>query len=180
MRQGLAEALRSPGVRGAVVAVALLTSLDDIEEYFPLLARDSGVTTAANPGVVVALTLCGAAGAWLAGRWTGPGTRVLTAALSLGVLALAVPLAVAHPGGLAGVAAFYGLYRCVLVLAEARLQARIDGRARATVTSVAGLGTDLAGLLVFGAWALAGLPAMVVLGLVVVAVLPWGLRPDPV
>ncbi|MFD2399271.1 hypothetical protein ACFSVJ_24390 [Prauserella oleivorans] len=79
--------------------------------------------------------------------------------LLAGVLIFAAAGLFAHPSGLALVALFYALYRAVLVVGEARLQERIDGRARATVTSVAGVGTDLAGLLLYGSWAVAGLPA---------------------
>ena len=56
---------------------------------------------------------------------------------------LGVAGVVGHPVGLAGVAVFYGVYRLVWVSAEARLQERITGDARATVTSVAGLGGEV-------------------------------------
>ena len=79
-------------------------------------------------------------------------------------------------GALAVVAVSYGLYLAVLVVAEARLQERIDSSRRATVTSVAGLGIELAGLLVFAAWALGGLVAVAVLVLAVVPVVAAGLR----
>jgi hypothetical protein len=68
----------------------------------------------------------------------------------------------------------------VLVVAEARLQERIDSARRATVTSVAGLGTELAALLVFAAWALGGAAAVAVLVLAVVPVVAVGLRRPPV
>jgi hypothetical protein len=60
------------------------------------------------------------------------------------------------PAGLLLVAVFYGLYRFVLVLVDARLQEVIDGAARATVTSVASLATELSALALFGAWAAGG------------------------
>ncbi len=62
----------------------------------------------------------------------------------------------------------------VLVVVDARLQARIAGSARATVTSVAGFGVELVGLALFGVWALGGL--VVVVWLVVAVALPRWLR----
>jgi hypothetical protein len=62
------------------------------------------------------------------------------------------------------------------VAAEAQLQARITGPYRATLTSVAGLGIELAALLVFAAWALGGVAATAVLVLAVVPVAAVGLR----
>ena len=49
--------------------------------------------------------------------------------------------------------AFCGL-RLATVLADARLQARITGRGRATVTSLAGMATDGTVIVVYGAYGL--------------------------
>ncbi|MDP9430928.1 MAG: MFS transporter, partial [Actinomycetota bacterium] len=95
--------------------------------------------------------------------------------LLAGVL-LAAAAAVPGRAALAVVAVSYGLYLAVLVVAEARLQERIDSARRATVTSVAGLGIELAGVLVFAAWALGGVAAVAVLVLAVVPVVAAGLR----
>jgi hypothetical protein len=78
--------------------------------------------------------------------------------------------------GLAVVALFYGLYRLVLVVMDARLQERIDGTARATVTSVAGLGTELATFALYAAWTLGGVMLVAALLLVIAASLPRLLR----
>jgi len=59
------------------------------------------------------------------------------------------------------VAVAYGMYRVVLVVVDARLQAAITGPSRATVTSVAGLGLELGGIALFAVWAAGGLPAVV-------------------
>jgi hypothetical protein len=80
------------------------------------------------------------------------------------------------PAALTALALAYGLYLAVLVVAEARLQERIEGPARATITSVAGLGVELAGLLVFAAWAVGGALATAVLVLAVVPLVLRGLR----
>ena len=64
------------------------------------------------------------------------------------------------------------------MVAETRLQERITGRYRATLTSVAGLGIELASLLVFAAWALGGAVAVALLVLAAVPVVASGLRAD--
>ncbi|EHR52474.1 arabinose efflux permease family protein [Saccharomonospora marina XMU15] len=178
LRTGIAEAFRRPLVRGAVLAVALLASLDGLEEYFPLLAGQWQVPVTWIPLAVVAIPLAGAVGSALAGRLglhrLRAGRLALLLAASVPPLLLASVLA--RPVSLVAVAAGYAVYRAVLVVGSARLQERIESTSRATVTSVAGLGTDLASLLLFGAWAVAGLPAVAVLALLVAAALPYGLR----
>ncbi|MGX5657506.1 MFS transporter [Geodermatophilus nigrescens] len=180
LRTAVGTALRRPGVLLAVAAVALLGSLDAIEEYFPLMARDQGVPTAVVPAAVLLVALTGAAGAALAGR----AARLPSRALPLLLLASAVLLAAgALADGLPAVAAVavsYGLYLAVLVVGEARLQERLPAAVRATVTSVAGLGIELGALLVFAAWALDGALAVAVLVALVVPVVARGLVPGSV
>jgi hypothetical protein len=125
-----------------------------------------------NPLAVLGIPLAGAAGAALGGRAVGWRRAALAAALAAagGALLLAVLLAV--PAGLAAVGLGYALYRLVLVVAETRLQEAIEGPARATVTSVSGLGVELAALALFAAYALGGLTLVAVGVLGLAAVLP--------
>lgn len=176
LRAGVLEAAAVPAVRTAVLAVALLTSIDALEEYFSLLARDWGVPPAATPIAILGIPLAGAAGAAAAGatgRLTG---RSAAALLGVAGLLLVSAGALARPAGLAVVAAFYALYRLVLVGAGARLQERISSTARATVTSAAGVGTDLACMLVYAAWAVGGLVPVAALVLLLAGALPRLLR----
>nr|WP_279580856.1 MFS transporter [Fodinicola feengrottensis] len=177
LRAGLVEATAHPGVRAAVLAVALLTSIDAVEEYFPLLARDWGVPTGLVPVAVLGIPLAGAAGAFLGGS----SGRLRTGAVAALVAAAAVGLAAAglsrQPLGLVAVAGSYGLYRLALVVVDARLQDRIDGAARATVTSVAGLGTDLASFAVYAAWAAGGVVLVAALLAVIGVSLRWLIPP---
>jgi hypothetical protein len=173
LRAGVVEALRSPVLRWAVPAVALIGGLDAVEEYFPVLAADRGVPATVVPVAVLGVALAGAAGAALGGRVPArllPG--LLVAAAACLVVAAVTPVVPT----LLATAVFYALYLAVLVAAEAELQARITGPYRATLTSVAGLGIELAALLVFAAWALGGIAAMAVLVLAVVPVAAFGLR----
>ena len=176
LRAGVTAALRRPGVLLVVLAVALVGGLDAVEEYFPVLAADRGVPVTAVPVAILVIALAGAAGAALAGRVGRLPDRVLPVLLALagGLLAAAALL----PAGaaIAAGAVFYALYLAVLVVAEARLQDRISGPYRATLTSVAGVGIETAALLVFGAWALGGALAVAVVVLAVVPVAAVGLR----
>ena len=176
LRSGVAEAVRVPAVRLTVLAVALVGGLDAVEEYFPVLAGDRGVPTVAVPAAVLGITLAGALGAALGGRADRLPDRALPVLLLLAGVLLGAAAVVPGSGALAVVAVSYGLYLAVLVVAEARLQERVDSARRATVTSVAGLGIELAGLLVFAAWALGGVVAVAVLVVAVVPVVTAGLR----
>lgn len=179
LRAGAAQVARHAPLRAAVGAVALVGGLDAMEEYFPVLAADRGVPTGAVPFAVLAIALAGAAGAELGGRAEGLADGGLPALLSAAGLLLAAVAVLPGAAALLAVAVAYGLYLAVLVAAEARLQERIEGPSRATVTSLAGLGVELAGLLVFAAWALGGPGATAVLVLAVVPVVASGLRGRP-
>ncbi len=152
LRAGLHEAATSPLVRRALVAVAALTAFDTLEEYFGLLARDWGVPTTLTPLAVLGIPVVGALGAAAGGPARRLPASALAVLLALGTAALAAGDLLHAPVGLVGVTAFYGLYRLVLVVADTRLQERIEGSARATVTSVAALGTDLLSFVIYAAW----------------------------
>jgi hypothetical protein len=70
----------------------------------------------------------------------------------------------------------YGVIANTTIVAEARLQDAIDGPARATVTSVSGLFSELVALLIFGAvallstwWPMASVVAVLAVPVVAVA-----------
>ena len=176
VRAAVVETLRSPALRLAVLAVGLIGGLDAVEEYFPVLAADRRVPVAAVPLAVLGISLAGAAGAALAERAGRLPGRALPALLATAAVCLGVAALVRSPLALGAVAVFYALYLAVLVVAEARLQDRIDSAHRATATSVASLGIELSGLLVFAAWTLGGLAAIALLALAVVPMAAVGLR----
>ena len=176
VRMGVRRAVRTPGLRLVVLAVALVGGLDAVEEYFPVMADAWGVGTPAVPYAVLAVSLAGAVGAWLGGRAGRLPSTALLAALGTGGALLLAAGAWSRPAALVAVALFYALYLAVLVVAEARLQERIEGSARATITSVAGVGVEVAALAVFGAWAVAGVAGVAVVVLAVVPVVAAGLR----
>ena len=69
-------------------------------------------------------------------------------------------------------AVFYGLWRVALVIAEVRMQDAVTGSSRATISSVAGLGAELAGIAMFGAWAAGGLTFTICLAFAAALLLP--------
>jgi MFS family permease len=168
LRAGWRLVRSDPVVRAAVLLVAAVYGLDAAEEYFSLLARAWGVSTAAVPVVTLAIPLAGAAGAWWAGRRCHDVAAPLcvSAGLLLAAGLLARPLAVAL------VAAAYALYRAAAVAAQDRLQQRITGRARATVTSLASLAEEGPVLAVYAVWAAGGLAAFAAL-MLAVALSAW-------
>ena len=178
LRAGIAEAVTLPAVRLAALALALLMGLDGLEEYFPLLAAGWGVPTQAVPFALLGIPVAGAVGAALGGTATRLPSSRLALLLGAGLVLLGAAALLGQPAGVAAVAAFYGIYRMVLVVADVRLQERISGPARATVTSVAALGSGLAVVVLFGAWAVGQLLLVAVLGLLVATGLPrWWRTP---
>ncbi|MEP6695891.1 MAG: MFS transporter [Pseudonocardiales bacterium] len=166
LRAGVAVIARRPGVRHAALAVAILNGFDALDEYFPLIARDWGVPTGLNPLATLAIPLVGAVGAALGGPAARLRSATLAGWLGSGAIILGAASLWRRPGGLAAVAVFYGVYRLVLVVVDARLQERITSASRATVTSVAGLGSEVSAFGLYAAWAWGGigLVAAVVLG----------------
>lgn len=170
LRDGLRQAATHRAVRGMLVVVAVLAGVDAIEEYLPLLIHEWGVPTGLNPLVSLGIPLAGAAGAALAGRAGARSSRAMAVLVGASAAILAAAGVLHHPAAVLLLVAFYGLYRLALVLAEARLQDRIGSSARATVTSVAGLGSEFAALGLYAGWAAGGaLLVAALLALVAVA-----------
>jgi MFS family permease len=176
LRAGLTRALRRPGLGLLVLALALVGGIDAVEEYFPVMAAAWGLPTSAVPLAILVVPLTGAVGAALGGRAGRLSGRPLAGLLVVSGVLLAAAGLWARPAALGAVALFYGLYLAVLVVAEARLQDRITGRYRATITSVAALGIEVTSLGVFAAWAVRGPVGVAVLVLFVAAVLALALR----
>ena len=151
LRAGLAESLH-PRVARAVLLAALVPAFLAFDEYFGLLAVDVGAPLAWVP-LLVALTVAAQAlGAALAPRL--PMHRLGPVLVVAGLL-VAAGAAAARPLGFVAVAIGYGALQAAIVVAETDLQHRIEGRARATVTSVSGLLSELGAI---------GLYAFVALG----------------
>ncbi|MER7934853.1 MULTISPECIES: MFS transporter [unclassified Streptomyces] len=185
LRAGLAEARGTPRVRSAVLLAAALTGLGVVDEYLPVLAREAGTPAAAVPLLLLLPWAAMAAGGFAGGRMAGADDRLLAVLLGAGGAALAAGALTGRPAGFLGIAAFYWVLRLAQIVADTRLQHAISGPARATVTSVAGLGAQAVALAVFLTLGLAArwASAAVLVALTAVPVLllavRLALRPDP-
>ncbi|MGW7418903.1 MFS transporter [Streptomyces sp. NPDC054813] len=183
LRAGLAEVRGAPRVRSAVLLVAVLTGLGVVDEYLPVLAREAGTPAAAVPLLLLLPWAAMAAGGFAGGRMAGAGDRLLAVLLGAGGAALAAGALTGRPAGFLGIAAFYWVLRLAQIVADARLQHAISGPARATVTSIAGLGTQAVALAVFlllgvaSRWASAAVLVALTAVPVALAALRLGVRP---
>ncbi len=156
LRAGLAEARTDRSVRGALLLVPAVTAVwGALDEYTPLLAHDTGVAQETVPWLLLVIWAGASAGSLLAGPAERLSTTGFAALLTGSALALAVGAAAGTPAALLLVALAFGGFQLATVLADARLQRRIDDTGRATLTSVAGLGTELGTLATYGAYAAA-------------------------
>jgi MFS family permease len=157
LRAGLAGARADRSVLGALLLVPAVGAVwGALDEYTPLLVRDTGVARAAVPWLLLLIWAGATAGGLLAGAAERLGDTGFAAVLAGAALALALGAGAGTPAGLALVAVAFGGLQLASVLADARLQHRIGSAGRATLTSVAGLGTELATVAVYGAYAVAG------------------------
>ncbi|MFI0408923.1 MFS transporter [Actinomadura sp. 3N508] len=150
VRAGWAQVRGAPAVRWALLLMVVVEGVTSLDEYVPLLAQSTGVAAASVPLLVLVVTSGDAVGGWLAGR----GVRWLAPLLGAGAVLLAVGALSGSPGGMVLVGAAFGVFRWAIAAADARLQARIGDGARATVTSVAGFGSEVVALLVYAGYAL--------------------------
>ena len=161
LRGGLAEAASSRRLRRAIALVVVITALWGVlDEYVPLLADEAGVPARTVPVVVLVVWGLVTLGGLLAGaadRLPPVGLAVLSA---LAAVAVGTGALLGSPVGWVLLGLGFGACQMLSVVADARLQARITGSARATVTSLAGLGTDVLTVSVYafyaGVYALVG------------------------
>jgi MFS family permease len=182
LRTGLAHARQSRPVRSCVVLVALVTAIwGALDEYTPLLIKDTGVADADVPLLLLLVWACATVGGLFAGHGERLRAPWFAALLAAAATALVAGALIGRPVGVVFVAISFGAFQLASVVADARLQHSITGPARATVTSLAGMSTDVATLAVYGSYgALAGLAghggAFAVLTLPYAAVAVWLLR----
>jgi len=154
LREGLREAGRHAAVRGATIVSALVIGLSAYDEYVPLVAAEHGAGTTAAPLVLAAVVAGQVVGTALAGRTSAMAPRTVGVVVALAALAQSVGAWRGGGLGFALLAGGYGMLSNAMVVSEARLQAVISGPARATVTSTAGLATEVVSLAVYGGFAL--------------------------
>ncbi len=155
LRAGLREASRAVDVRRTVAISAVLVGLTAYDEYFPFVARENGVATAMVPWLVGLAVFGQAIGTALAGRTAGMSPATMAWVVVTGGSLISLGALVSPVLGFAAIAMGYGLLNNAMIVSEARLQQVITGPARATVTSVAGLATEMVALTVYLVFAVA-------------------------
>ncbi|MER6787776.1 MFS transporter [Streptomyces sp. NPDC000658] len=157
LRAGFADVRRDRRVLGALLLVPAVTAVwGALDEYTPLLVGETGVPDAEVPRLLVLIWAGVTAGSLLSGPAERLGRAGLAALLAGAALALAAGALTGGTGGIALVALAFGGFQLATVLADVRLQRRIEGAGRATLTSVAGLGTELLTIGVYGAYGFLG------------------------
>jgi len=166
---GLSEVARDQVLRRGLLVMALLLGLLAYDEYFPIVAREDGAATGTVP-LLMALTVLGEVGGTaLAGRTAAMRNSTMSVALTAAGVLIATGIwagqvagtwagrwagaSVAEWAGFALVGLGYGITHNAIVVAEARLQDAMSGAARATVTSVSGLLSEIVTVSVFGVFA---------------------------
>lgn len=149
LRSGVGEAWHHAPVRRLVIVLAAVTGVTAVDEYVPLLARAAAVPDPWIPVVLAGLPLAAAAGSALAGAASRRRAPVVVVPLAVASGLVVLTAATGSPALLAVLGVWYGAVNLATVLADARLQAAVTGPARATVTSVAGLGGELAAITMF-------------------------------
>jgi MFS family permease len=154
MTSGLRETRRSATVRAAVVLVAVIASVwGALDEYTPLLIESGGVAVSDVALLMVIVWAGASAGGLAAGHVARWGSRAFAAFVCAGAVLMTVGALSEHPLGVVGLAAAFGVFQCATVVVDTRLQDSITGPARATVTSLAGMSTDVATIAVYGSYA---------------------------
>jgi hypothetical protein len=150
LRSGRAEVRRSRSIRRALILVAVLAGVTAVDEYVPLLVRSTQVGPIGLTSLVGLVTAGYAVGGFFAGRDThriAPWLVVAAGCLAGGALS-------GRPAGIVCVAVAFAVFQWAHAAVEADLQEHICDDVRATVTSLAGLGTEVVGLAVFAGYAL--------------------------
>jgi MFS family permease len=151
---GLREARRSPTIMAAVILVAVVASVwGALDEYTPLLIGSTGGDAVDVSLLMVVIWAGAAAGGLLAGRAARLATRSLAVLICCAAALMTTGALVGHPLGVVPLAAAFGIFQLTTVVVDARLQDSISGPARATVTSLAGMSTDVVTLVVYGSYA---------------------------
>jgi MFS family permease len=147
---GVAEARQSRCVHSAVILVAVVASVwGALDEYTPLLIESTGVADADVALLMVVIWAGAAAGGLLAGRLRASRLSLL---ICCGAILLIAGELAGHPTGVVAVAAAFGVFQLATMVADSRLQDSISSSARATVTSLAGMSTDVVTLAVYGSY----------------------------
>ena len=148
LRAGVREAVGRPLVLRAVLMSASVVCIWGVmDEFLPVFLTEKGNISLADIGIIYAA--CSAANiVALALAHRLPARTPRRVGVVFGVAAVPLALSVAAPGyiGAALLVLSFGINGAASVLLDGQLQRAIRGHARATVTSVAGTGTEITGI----------------------------------
>ena len=132
MTAGLGEARQSRPVRAGVILVAVVTSVwGALDEYTPLLIESGGVSATDVALLMVVIWAGASAGGLLAGRAARLSATAMAGFICGGAVLTAVGALSGHPLGVVGLAAAFGVFQLVTIVADTRLQESISvGRGR--------------------------------------------------
>ncbi len=186
LRAGVHEVARVRVLRRTVFVSSAMFGLLAYDEYFTLVGAEQGLTPEQVPWLAALMVVGYSVGVLTAGRtarWSSARVGLLYGA---GALVLSVGVLVGGWGGYVALGAGYGLLSNGYLVGEARLQEAIEGEARATVTSVWGLGTEVFAIASFAAvglgsevWSLAAVVAASGVPLLLTAVVATRWLPAP-
>ncbi|WP_431942952.1 MFS transporter [Micromonospora marina] len=155
LRLGLGEVRADRRVRAAVLLVAAVTAIwGGLDEYTGLLAADIGMAEVGVPLLLLLVWAGMTVGGLLAPLGERLSHRGYAGLLVFASAATAAGALLRHPAGFLLLATAFAAFQLATVLADVRLQARIAGPARATVTSLAGMATDLTIVAFYGGYGL--------------------------
>lgn len=153
LRGGLREMRADRALLAALLLVPAVSAIwGALDEFTPLLAAGTGVADSTVPLLMLVIWVGATAGGLLGPAGERLGTGGLAALLLAGGVALAAGAATRSPAGFGLVAVAFCAFQLATVVADARLQHRITGPSRATVTSFAGLATDASTIAVYGGY----------------------------
>ena len=148
LRAGIREAVGRPLVLRAVLMSASVVCIwGAMDEFLPVFLTEKGNISLADIGIIYAA--CSAANiVALALAHRLPARTPRRVGVVFGIAAVPLALSVAAPGyiGAALLVLSFGINGAASVLLDGQLQRAIRGHARATVTSVAGTGSEITGI----------------------------------
>jgi MFS family permease len=160
LRAGVSEMRSSRRVwSAALFLIAVAAVWGSLEEYVGLLAAERGIETADVPMFILVVYIGVAVGGLLGGVGRRLPRGAQPVALMVGAIMLAIGALTGSGAGFVLIGLAFCIFQMMQIVADARLQDAIAGPARSTVTSVAGLGTDVAGVGVFAIYAAASAAA---------------------
>ncbi len=148
--RGVKTAFSNPAILRIVLLLAFVAVIyGDLEEYFPLFAANIALPKFAIPLVLVGTGLAAALGSYLAYRYNRANRLLIATLLAVSGLCLVVAASSTKILAAAILVLFVFFIQLLLVVFEGRLQHAIEGKARATITSVSSFVTEIGSMLFF-------------------------------